>query len=145
MVSPKKIVDSIADSLNVAPKEVTLPVKKKTSSPKNVQDFTIILEKNKFDDYTKIRDNISHLLNLVEGVLDETVIEARSNISPRIVEALCQLVNVYLQANDKMLDITKDLEKKDVSPDEQNGIGTINNVIFSGTRESLLDFIKSQK
>lgn len=136
----------IADALGVESKEIMRPSKIQSLVPSTPDEFTKKLIENKMEDYTAVRDNIRNLIAEVEMVVGDAVIETRTNPSARSIEAFCQLVQVYSNINNQLLKMhtaTQEASKADNGDGNPNP--AINNVVFVGTSDTLIDQIRSNK
>lgn len=130
----------IADALNVEPKEIIRPPKIKSLVP-GQDAFTQQLLDNKREDYVAVRDNIRNLIAEVEMVIGDAVVEVRSNPSARMYESFCQLVQVFSNINQQLLKMHTTTAEPNQGEDNQQK--SINNVVFVGTSDSLIDQIRN--
>lgn len=134
--------NEIFDALNMEPTEITRPEKVHSMVPKDDETFIEQLTVDKKIDYVFVRDNMKNLIAEVDMVINDAVQEVRSNPTPRMYEAFCQLVQVYSNANNQLLKMHTPNEQKpnkESQPDQK-----VNNLVFVGTSDSLIDQIKRQ-
>lgn len=137
-------MDAIADSLNVKPKELIRPNHQKTGVPQTQDHFNEMVEKNKKEDYTLVRDNLVNMIREVELVVSDSVEEVRSNPpNARIYESFAMLVRTFADLNKDLMSLHKD-QTTQKTPQEQQPVVN-NNAIFVGTNEDLIDTIKMNR
>jgi hypothetical protein len=141
------MTDKISEAFGIESKEIIRPPKKVNQVPATQDDFTAMVVANKKEDYVDARDNIRNLISEVELVVGDAVDEVRSNPSPRMFETFALLVRTYADLNKDLIDISgkqsNGTNKPDGidSPEKENS--HINNVVFVGTSDSLIDQIRS--
>jgi hypothetical protein len=136
-------MDTIADTLNIEPKEISRPIRTKTLVPNSVDEFTKKCMNDRIEDFTDVRDNIRNLIAEVEMVIGDAVIDVRTDPSARKYEAFCQLIQVYANANQQLLKMHEPLQKSNIGDSENHNPPSVNNVVFVGTSDGLLDQIKT--
>lgn len=149
----KNSSDSISDALGIERTEGTegtegIEGKYNVRSPRVIStipetqdEFTLTLIKNKLEDFTKVRDNIKNVISDVQDVITDAVMEVRTSPSARNYEAFCQLVQVFSNINHQLLKMYEPQSSSDKNQTLERK--PINNVIFVGTNEKLIDHIKS--
>lgn len=134
--------DKIAESLDVEPKLFERPKKVTSLVPSSPDDFTAMVVSNKRADYVSARDNIKNLIAEVEMVVSDAVDEVRSNPSARMYETFALLIKTYADLNKDLIAVSgpqKDAPNQPPAPHTQT---PVNNVVFVGTSDALIDQIK---
>lgn len=137
------MTDKIAESLGVEPKLFERPQKVTSLVPATPDDFTSMVVKNKREDYVAARDNIRNLIAEVEMVVSDAVDEVRSNPSARMYETFALLVKTYADLNKDLIEISGPQKSAPAQPDEPTQRSPVNNVVFVGTSDALVEQIKS--
>lgn len=137
------MTDKIAESLGVEPKLIERPKKVTSLVPSTPDDFTAMVIANKKEDYVAARDNIRNLIAEVELVVSDAVDEVRSNPSARMFETFSTLVKTYADLNKDLLTISGPQKDSPSQTNEPSQRSPVNNVVFVGTSDSLIDQIKT--
>jgi hypothetical protein len=138
------MTDKIADSLGVEPKLFERPKKMTSLVPAAPSDFTAMVVANKKEDYVAARDNIRNLIAEVEMVVSDAVDEVRSNPSARMYETFALLVKTYADLNKDLIAVSGPQKEGELSqPNEPNARSPVNNVVFVGTSDALIDQIRT--
>lgn len=137
------MTDKIAESLGVEPKLFERPQKVTSLVPVTQDDFTAMVVKNKKEDYVAARDNIRNLIAEVEMVVSDAVDEMRSNPSARMYGTFALLVRTYADLNKDLIEVSGPQKDSPAQPNEANQRSPVNNVVFVGTSDSLIEQIKS--
>lgn len=139
-MSHQKITDAFNGSED-EPRIFTRPPRTTSLVPSSKEDFALAISENKKQDYVSVRDNIKNLIAEVEMVVSDVVDEVRSRPNARLVETFSLLVKTFADLNKDLLEI---------NGKSTAGIGEpipsqtpVNNVVFVGTSESLIDRLKS--
>jgi hypothetical protein len=135
--------DMIAETLGVEPREIDRPMKVKTLVPKTPDEFTQKCMNDRIEDFTDVRDNIRNLIAEVEMVIQDAVVDVRTEPSARKYEAFCQLVQVYANANNQLLKMHDPLARSSGGNSDDPNKAAVNNIVFVGTSDGLLDQIKT--
>lgn len=136
--------DKIAEAFGVEPTEIIRPSKIKNQVPATYDEFTKQLVENRKNDYGTVRDNLINLLKNIENVVDTAIDEVRSNPSARMFESFSSLVKTFSEINKDLISLSdKNAEPKE-SGTRSNDLEQkpLNNVIFIGTSDSLIDQIR---
>jgi hypothetical protein len=140
------MTDQIANAFGVETTELERAPRIVSPVPATYDEFTKQLVEHRKTDYGTVRDNLLNLLKDMECVVDTVVSEVRSNPSARMIESFSALVKTFAEVNKDLLSLTdKNSETRTTSnhsnePDQP----PVNNVIFIGTSDSLIDQIRSQ-
>lgn len=139
-MSHQKTTDPF-DSSEVEPRIFTRPPRTTSLVPSSKEDFALAVSENKKQDYVSVRDNIKNLIAEVEMVVSDVVDEVRARPSARLVETFSLLVKTFADLNKDLLEINV---KSTAEIGEPITTQTpVNNVVFVGTSESLIDQIKA--
>lgn len=134
--------DMIADTLGVEPRIIERPKKYRNNVPATKDEFSKIVAENKKKDYISVRDNLANIIAEVEMVVGDAVEEVRTNPSARLYETFALLVKTYSELNKDLLAVSNDTGSSEKTETNQETRNPINNVVFVGTSESLVDQIK---
>ncbi len=135
------MTDIIAETLNVAPKNIVHADKMNSIVPSDEDEFIKTVADNKKIDYIKVRDNLHNIIDEVSLVVNDAVEEVRSSPSARLYETFALLVKTYAELNKDLLTINT------IEPHNHNTSPTTavnNNVMFVGTSDNLIDTIKAK-
>lgn len=140
------MTNQIANAFGVESTELERAPRITSPVPATYDEFTKQLVEHRKNDYGTVRDNLLNLLKDMESVVDTVVDEVRSNPSARMIESFSTLVKTFSEINKDLLSLTdKTGEQRTVinhSNDTENK--PVNNVIFIGTSDSLIDQIRGQ-
>lgn len=138
--------NQIANAFGVETPELERAPRITTPVPATYDEFTKQMVEHRKADYGTVRDNLLNVLKDMECVVDTAVDEVRSNPSPRMIESFSTLIKTFAEVNKDLLSLTdKNTDSKAAStnrPSDSND-SPVNNVIFIGTSESLVDQIRS--
>lgn len=129
--------DKIAETFGVESTEIARPAKIKNQVPATYDDFTKQMIEHRKSDYGTVRDNFLNLLQEMDLVVDSAIDEVRSNPSARMIEAFSALVKTYSEINKDLLSVS---DKPEIS--EKPNQNPVNNNIFIGTSDNLIDLIR---
>lgn len=138
--------NQIANAFGVETTELERAPRIVSPVPATYDEFTQQLVHHRKTDYVTVRDNLLNLLQDMECVVSTVVDEVRSNPSARMVESFSTLVKTFAEINKDLLSLTektsdtKTPSRSATEPDQS----PVNNVIFIGTSDSLIDQIRSQ-
>ena len=131
--------DKIAEAFGIEPTEIIRPPKIKNQVPSNYDDFTKQMIEHRKSDYGTVRDNFLNLLQEMDLVVDSAIDEVRSNPSARMIEAFSALVKTYSEINKDLLSVS---DKPEISEKSSQDQKPVNNNIFIGTSDNLIDLIR---
>lgn len=95
------------------------------------------------DDYDLARQTLRSLILKGEGTLDDMINFARNSEHPRAYEVTGQLIKTMADTAKDLLNVHKQV--KDIKGKENNQqIGTQNNVVFAGSTEELLKMLNKK-
>lgn len=143
------MTDMISQSLGIETKEIKRPEKVTTLVPTTQDAFTAMVVANKKDDYVNARDNIKNLIAEVELVVSDAVDEVRSSPSARMYETFALLVRTYADLQKDLIAISGPQKDGSSQPNHQNPndpnaeAPRVNNVVFVGTSDALIDQIRT--
>lgn len=137
--------NKIADAFGVENPLIERPKRIVTPIADTYDDFTKQMIEHRKSDYGTVRDNIINLLNDMSLVVDSAVDTVRSEPTARNMESFATLVKTFADINKDLMTLTEKTESKS-NPSNPTGPenAPINNVIFVGTSDSLIDQIRSQ-
>lgn len=136
----------IAQAFGVENKEMERAPRITTPVPATYDEFTKQMVEHRKLDYGTVRDNLINLLRDMSCVVDTVVDEVRASPSAKMIESFSTLVKTFAEVNKDLLSLTEKNVDTKVSPinrsneSEQN---PVNNVIFIGTSDSLIDQIRT--
>lgn len=142
-MSFKKIANAFIDAAeNIEePRIFNRPSKTTSLVPASKEEYALTIEKNKKKDYIEVRDNIKNLIAEVEMVVSDVVDEVRSRPNARAIETFSLLVKTFADLNKDLLEINeKNTPNVETNSNQQ---APVNNVVFVGTSDSLVDHIKN--
>lgn len=131
--------DKIAEAFGAEPTEIIRPAKIKNQVPASYDDFTKQMIEHRKSDYGTVRDNFLNLLQEMDLVVDSAIDEVRSNPSARMIEAFSALVKTYSEINKDLLSVS---DKPEISEKSSQDQKPVNNNIFIGTSDNLIDLIR---
>jgi len=100
-------------------------------------------EMDQQDDYDLARQTLRSLILKGEGTLDDMINFARNSEHPRAYEVTGQLIKTMADTAKDLLNVHKQV--KDIKGKENNQqIGTQNNVVFAGSTEELLKMLNKK-
>lgn len=137
--------NQIASAFGVETTDLERAPRITTPVPATYDEFTKQMVEHRKADYGTVRDNLINLLRDMSCVVDTVVDEVRSNPSARMVESFSALVKTFADVNKDLLSLTdKNGEPKmsSASPHETEK-SPMNNIIFIGTSDSLIDQIRA--
>ena len=134
--------NQIAQAFGVDETPLERPERIVSQVPATLDEFTKQLIENKKKDYTQARDNIVNLLRDFQLVVDVAIEEARSNPSARVIEAFSNLAQTYASINKDLIAISDVKEERARNESQSETTSPINNVVFVGTSDSLIDQIR---
>lgn len=139
------MTNQIAQTFGIETKEIEKTTKISSPVPATYDEFTQQLITHRKTDYIAVRDNLINLLKDMENVVDTVIDEVRSNPSARMVESFSTLVKTFSEVNKDLLSLTdnKTDSKQTIKNTSENDQNPVNNVIFIGTSDSLIDTIKN--
>jgi hypothetical protein len=95
------------------------------------------------EDFDFARDNIRAVIMTATESLSELSIIAKSSQEARAFEVLAKTVDSLVNANKSLVELTD--KKAEESKDTKNGPQTVNNNLFVGTTNDLLDMLEKRK
>ena len=140
------MTNQIASAFGVETTELERAPRTTTPIPATYDESTKQMVEHRKLDYGTVRDNLINLLKDIGTVVDTAVDEVRASPSARMIESFSTLVKTFAEVNKDLLSLTEKNVDTKVSPinrsneAEQN---PVNNVIFIGTSESLVDQIRT--
>ena len=137
----------IAQAFGVENKEMERAPRITSPVPATYDEFTKRLVEDRKNDYSTVRDNLLNLLKDMECVVETAIDEVRSNPSARMIESFSTLVKTFSEVNKDLLSLTDKSTDTKASPSSrpnETDNNPVNNVIFIGTSDSLIDQIRSQ-
>ena len=136
----------IAQAFGVENKEMERAPRITSPVPATYDEFTKKSVEDRKNDYGTVRDNLLNLLKDMECVVDTAIDEVRSNPSARMIESFSTLVKTFSEVNKDLLSLTEGNTEQKKAPisSEDSSSNPVNNVIFIGTSDSLIDQIRSQ-
>lgn len=138
--------NQIASAFGVETTDLERAPRITTPVPATYDEFTKQMVEHRKADYGTVRDNLINLLRDMSCVVDTVVDEVRASPSARMIESFSTLVKTFAEVNKDLLSLTEKNVDTKVSPinrsneSEQN---PVNNVIFIGTSDSLIDQIRT--
>lgn len=143
-------MDYIADALNTNP--IQLPLKEieteKSLFTIKAEEFEKQVQENQITDYTTVRDNLTDIIETTKTVVENAAKEASTNPSARAFESFAALIKTYAELNTTLLEIsgntkksTDSKSKSSQAPGQSNN--PVNNLVFVGTSDNLIDTIRS--
>lgn len=137
--------NQIASAFGTEPKELERAPRITSPVPATYDEFTAQMIEHRKQDYIKVRDNFLNLLSDISCVVDTAIDAVRSEPSARMMESFSSLVKTFAEINKDLLSLTdKNAESKPViNPMDNQDTKPVNNVIFIGTSDSLIDQIRS--
>lgn len=136
--------NQIANAFGTEPTELERAPRITSPVPATYDEFTKQLVEHRKNDYGTVRDNLINLLKDMESVVDTAIDEVRSNPSARMIESFSTLVKTFSEVNKDLLSLTDKTGEQRAVIDHPNENQPVNNVIFIGTSDSLIDQIRSQ-
>lgn len=136
------MIDKISETLNTHPMQTIRPEKHHSMVPSDEESFDLVVLENRVKDYTKIRDNLINIIDETELVVEAAADEVKTNPSARMFETYAALIKTYADINKDLLEISGGI-KSASKPKEQPGNGNVNNLVFVGSSDSLIDTIRS--
>lgn len=136
--------NQIANAFGVESTGIERPPKVTTAVPATYDEFTKQLVEHRKNDYGTVRDNLINLLKDMECVVDTVIDEVRSNPSARMIESFSTLVKTFSEVNKDLLSLTEKSGEPKTASNHSNDTENkpVNNVIFIGTSDSLIDRIR---
>lgn len=132
----------IADTFGIETNEITLAPKITNAVPATLDDFTKKVAENKKTDYISARDNVINLLQDMEQIIKRSVEETIANPSARMIESFSTLVKTFSEINKDLLSLTDKSSETNKVSTQVNEDSKVNNVIFVGTSDSLIEQIR---
>lgn len=137
----KKINENLSEILDIEPVSET-----------DVQENYEIVESTKqenntvSDDSTFARDNIKKLIEKGNNALDELIVLAKEEQTPRAFEVIAGLIDNMAKLNKDLLEIHKrESELVDKTTSKSQNINVDKAVVFTGSTTELLKIIKQNK
>lgn len=98
------------------------------------------------EDYTTVRKNLKNLINTSEMAIEGIMSVATEGDSPRAFEVVSELIKTSLEANNKLIELHKNMkELKKLDKNSIKADSITNNSIFVGSTNELLKMIKQKK
>lgn len=137
--------DTIADALNTQPMQLTRAEKHHSVVPRDEESFDMVVSDNKIKDYTKVRDNLINIIDETELVVEAAADEVKTNPSARMFETFATLIRTYADINKDLLEISGGVRssKNQGTKDSGQTGQPVNNLVFVGTSDSLIDTIRN--
>lgn len=130
--------DPLAQSLNLIP-YVEDDIKLPTITDNNSVEKLV-------DDFETARSNIESVLKQGSEAMMESLAVLKGSQHPRAIEAFSSLMGTVVEANKQFLEIqrtVREIKKEDVGTNKEDGPKTVNNNLFVGTTEEVLNLIKN--
>lgn len=134
------MIDKIAETLNTRPTELEKAQKQRSLVPSDEESFELVVSENRVKDYTKVRDNLINIIDETELVVEAAAGEVKLNPSARMFETFATLIKTYAEINKDLLSISGEVKS---SRTKESGSNPVNNLVFVGTSDSLIDTIRS--
>lgn len=132
------MTDIISQNFDIQPLDI-FSKKHISKKPKDNKELLEIIESNNITDYVYARDNILNILSNLDIITLDLFNELRMNPNPKLVDSISNLIKVYIEANQNLLKLPKQLsnknEKSDTTP-------IVNQPVFVGTTEDLINSLK---
>lgn len=137
--------NQIASAFGVETTELERAPRVTTPIPATYDEFTKQMVEHRKADYGTVRDNLINLLKDIGTVVDTAVDEVRASPSARMIESFSTLVKTFAEINKDLLSLTdKNAEPRaSVGNSNETEKSPVNNVIFIGTSDSLIDQIRT--
>lgn len=133
------MTDQISKVFGVEEKAIERLPRVQNSVPATLDDLTTQMVENRKADYTAVRDNLLNLLQDMGQVIGGAIDNVLTDPTARILEAFSGLARTYADINKDLISLSEQAPKQKTSDSEQK---PINNVVFVGTSDSLIDRIK---
>lgn len=137
------MIDKIAETLNARSTELERVEKQCSLVPKDDEEFELVVSDNKIKDYTKVRDNLINIIDETELVVEAAADEVKTNPSARMFETYATLIRTYADINKDLLEISGGVKSTSKPKEQPNNPGNVNNLVFVGSSDSLIDTIRS--
>ena len=95
-------------------------------------------------DYLEVRDNLKRVIMQSEEATQSILEVAQDSQNPRAFEVVAQLINANLEANNKLINLHKQM-KEIKKEDESRQTNITNNSIFVGSTADLQKMIKDMR
>lgn len=105
-------------------------------------EFQEKVSEHQREDYTEVRNNLKNVISEVELVVSDSAMNIRAFPSARSLEAFALLIKAYGELNQQLLNTSKDASAQKELKDSNQTAQTINNIVFTGTSESLIDRLR---
>lgn len=96
---------------------------------------------DKEDDYTLARQTMRKLLIKGEDTLDELINLAKNSEHPRSYEVTGQLMKTLSDVSKDLLGLQKQIKELETDGNQNQNIGTQNNVVFAGSTHELMKLL----
>jgi len=136
------MVNQIAQTFGVEIEKTEKTPKQVSSVPATYDEFTKQLIEHRQKDYGTVRDNLHNLLKDMVNVVDDVMDEVKSNPSARMIESFSTLVKTFSEINKDLLSLTDKSSETNKVSTQVNEDSKVNNVIFVGTSDSLIEQIR---
>lgn len=140
--STKKLADVF--NINIEPSEEQNMVKSSNTDAAPVVPIETTGDSD--NDYAIVRNNLKKLINTSEMAIEGIMSVATEGDSPRAFEVVSDLIKTSLEANNKLIELhknMKELKKPDKHAVKSENI--TNNSIFVGNTTDLLKMIRNKK
>jgi len=95
-------------------------------------------------DYEYARRNLYDIIEQGQGALTDMIDFARQAQHPRAFEVVGTLINNLVDANQKLLHLSKQVKDIKKQEKEKEGPDTINNTLYVGSTADILKLLKSE-
>lgn len=136
------MTDKIAEVFGVEPKEVLVLPRISNQVPATMDDLTKQMVENRKRDYVSARDNILNLLQDMGQVVAGAVEQVLTTPSARMIEVFGSLAKTYADINKDLIALTEVPASGKTPSETDPQTSPVNNVIFVGTSDSLIDQIR---
>lgn len=135
--------DFIDKALDISRREdPPVEKKKELTVPKTNKELEELKDKHRKEDYIKTRENTLTLLDNMIDVIEGAATEIKAAPSARFFETFALLAKTFYDINKDFQETSLGKVSSDESDPEEKKPSTMNNFIFNGTSENLLDALK---
>lgn len=134
----------IADAFGIEEKQIERASRIQNQVPSSQDALTKQMIENRCQDYTTARDNIINLLQDVGQVINGAIDQVLTTPTARMLEVFGNLAKTYTDINKDLISLSEyqaPPKGHNILENEENP-NPINNVIFVGTSDSLIDQIR---
>lgn len=136
------MTDKIAEVFGIESKEVLVLPRISNQVPATMDDLTKQMVENRKKDYVAARDNILNLLQDMGQVVAGAVEQVLTTPSARMIEVFGNLAKTYAEINKDLISLTEVQSQAKPQSEIDPQSPPVNNVIFVGTSDSLIDQIR---